>query len=471
MSLDPEDQNVADEDNAGTALYAAHQTTVYSAPPVVNGRIPKNVYRNLDVYVPSMVPSGGIHIPHPETARAAKIIGIDYADAVTGFVFKGRHGTAVTKGAVIAVEYKEAVEEVIKAFEDDRARAEEDRRSLEALRMWKRMLAGLRIMERIEGYNVEGERGEREIAMQEGMKKVDEEDDEGEGGGFLPDRDAAIDVQPTAGSIPAEGWASMVDDDDGGGFLPEDEYEASPAQRGIDPPRPRDHFINNLEDDDGGGFLVNDGDADAEEALREINAASRYPSQSITRIIEYNPAVHDDRVDSPQAGGFLLDEAVSSNEPTSILTNEPAIEPMPMPTTISTSKHTPHSAIPDPSDNRLEETTPSQHLYETPNDALLPTMTQNTAPLTPPNLPTSQHPNNPPPVSSSRNPPPTSISPTKSSSTSPTSPSSASPPSADREINESRLEAESTSSSSSEERGSLLSHDPDDEDAEPEWLV
>lgn len=457
MSLDPEDQNIADEDNAGTALYAAHQTKIYSAPPVVNGRIPKNVYRNLDVYVPSMVPLGGIHIPHPETARAAKIIGIDYADAVTGFVFKGRHGTAVTKGVVIAVEYKEAVEEVIKAVEDDRARAEEERRSLEALRMWKRMLAGLRIMERIEGYNVEGERGEREVAMQEGMKKVDEEDDEGEGGGFLPDRDAAIDVQPTAGSVPAERWATVVDDDRGG-FLPEDEGEVSPAQREIDPPRPRDHFIDNLEDDDGGGFLVNDGDADAEEALREINAASRYPSQSTNRIIEYNPAVHDDRVESPQAGTSSTDEAVPIREPTSKLTNEPAIEPMP--TTSSTSKRTPPTTVPDPSADELEDPTPSQQLYETPNDAPLPTMTQDTGPLSPQHYPASQYTNLPPP---------TSISPTRPPTKSPSPSPPSSPPSADREINEPRLGAESRSSS--EERCSLLSHDPDDEDAEPEWLV
>jgi len=467
LSIDPEDQNVADEDNAGTALYAAHQTTVYSAPPVMNGRIPKNVYRNLDVYVPSMVPSGGIHIPHPETARAAKIIGIDYADAVTGFVFKGRHGTAVTKGAVIAVEYKEAVEEVIKAFEDDRARAEEDRRSLEALRMWKRMLAGLRIMERIEGYDVEGERGEREIAMQEGMKKVDEEDDEGEGGGFLPDRDAAIDVEPTAGSIPASGWPSMVDDDDGGGFLLEDQDEALPVDREIDPPRPRDHFIDNLDDDDGGGFLVNDGDADAEEALWEIHTVAPYPSQSTTQTLDQKVTGHGGQLDTPQAGSSLPDGNGPIREPTCKLTNEPAIEPMP--TTNSTSRRTPPPAMPDPSTDKLEEPTPSQQLYETLNDAPPPSLIQNTAPLPPTNLPTSQHPNNPPPVSSSKNPPPTSISPTKSSSSSPSPPSS--PPSADRELNESRLEAESTSSSSSEEKGSLLSHDPDDEDAEPEWLV
>jgi xeroderma pigmentosum group C-complementing protein len=51
------------EENAGTALYTESQTELYEAPPVVNGRMPKNSYGNLDVYVPSMIPSGGVHIP------------------------------------------------------------------------------------------------------------------------------------------------------------------------------------------------------------------------------------------------------------------------------------------------------------------------------------------------------------------------------------------------------------------------
>jgi xeroderma pigmentosum group C-complementing protein len=51
------------EENPGTALYAESQTELYEAPPVVNGRVPKNSYGNLDVYVPSMTPNGGVHIP------------------------------------------------------------------------------------------------------------------------------------------------------------------------------------------------------------------------------------------------------------------------------------------------------------------------------------------------------------------------------------------------------------------------
>jgi xeroderma pigmentosum group C-complementing protein len=60
-----QDDDVEDgeEKNAGTALYAEGQTELYEAPPVVHGRVPKNSYGNLDVYVQSMIPSGGVHIP------------------------------------------------------------------------------------------------------------------------------------------------------------------------------------------------------------------------------------------------------------------------------------------------------------------------------------------------------------------------------------------------------------------------
>ena len=51
------------EERAGTNLYTEDQTEVYEAPPIVNGRVPKNSYGNLDVFVPTMVPKGGVHIP------------------------------------------------------------------------------------------------------------------------------------------------------------------------------------------------------------------------------------------------------------------------------------------------------------------------------------------------------------------------------------------------------------------------
>lgn len=144
--------NDADEPAATTALYAAYQTQLYMPPPVQHGRIPKNVYGNLDIYVPSMVPPGGTHINNALAQRAARILKVDFADAVTGFKFQGRHGTAVIDGAVVAEQHADAVRAVIEGIEYE---IEEDAckaRSLLALKVWKRFLASLRIAERVSAY-------------------------------------------------------------------------------------------------------------------------------------------------------------------------------------------------------------------------------------------------------------------------------------------------------------------------------
>src|SRR6202034_2094070 len=102
-------------------------------PPVVDGRVPRNAYGNLDVYVPSMIPAGAIHVQHPLAARSAKLLGVDYADAVTGFDFKGRQGTAIVNGIVVAAEYREAFVEAIRAMEHEQAQVEQAKRTPLAL--------------------------------------------------------------------------------------------------------------------------------------------------------------------------------------------------------------------------------------------------------------------------------------------------------------------------------------------------
>lgn len=157
-----------------------------------------------------MIPAGGTHIRHPETARAARLLGIDYSDAVTGFSFRGRHGNAIVTGAVVASEYLEAVEGVLEAFENQVVQEEETQRGLEALRLWRKFLAGLRIRERIGGYEIEGE---REIEDQMRGKEGEEE-----GGGFLLDEKSN---GPTSGTG-SEACFPGSGDEEGGGFLPED---------------------------------------------------------------------------------------------------------------------------------------------------------------------------------------------------------------------------------------------------------
>lgn len=252
LELDP-----VTEEPIGEGLYAEFQTELYIPPSVVRGKVPRNAYGNLDVYVPSMVPPGGVHIPSPDAARAAKLLRIDYAAAVTGFQFKGRQGTAVIQGIVVATEFREAVIAVINGFTYEKEEAEENRRTIEALRMWKRFLTGLRIVERVKGYAEEGEDDVRDQLD----KEVEEQHEMEEAGGFFPDeaqvtaptalrsspddrysgqehglslsREASFQLESFASTLKGNpsievggGFLPDVGHGEGGGFFPEGDGEA-----------------------------------------------------------------------------------------------------------------------------------------------------------------------------------------------------------------------------------------------------
>ncbi|KAJ2976629.1 hypothetical protein NUW58_g8036 [Xylaria curta] len=198
----------------GTPIYTMDQTEVYKAPPVVNGKVPKNRYGNLDLYVPSMVPEGGVYISDDLGARAAFICGVDYAPALTGFQFSGRKGTAVLRGVIVAAEYEEAVRAVIEDLQDQEAEMERERKGRQALRMWRLFLMNLRIRQRIwSGVDSEDEEVESPDHMQAEVDEVGDEanesdqSDDGGGGGFEIDYDAD------------DGGGFEINDDYAGGFM------------------------------------------------------------------------------------------------------------------------------------------------------------------------------------------------------------------------------------------------------------
>ena len=452
-NLDPDDVDAADDDNPGTALYAPYQTVLYTAPTIVDGRIPRNVYGNLDVYVPSMVPRGGVHIPHSETARAARIIGIDYADAVTGFSFKGRHGTAIMNGAVVAAEHREAVQEVIKAFEDERAQAEEERRSVAALKLWKRFLVGLRIRERIQGYNIEGE---HDAAMSYEMGRAEDEDEENnEGGGFLPDRDADRIAQPTALTVPMRDSSSLGNDDGGGGFcMSEDEQEEVEASRASDP------FFNGVNDadgDDSGGFELDNGPKTAGGETSDKNKQETSHGNNYAAVLTSLGIHSQERFITD--GGFLPDDddmredappAEDSKGPLKpvdgILEDHDSIDTH----DIAQIDEQSENAFSDLPAGELEEARTLQQLYELQGSRHYPMVKEDVT------VPSTSKSPEPVPVQGT-----TAV----SEEETPACPKEEYP------SNERVEEEDSAPDSSEEDRGSLLSHDPDDEDADPEWLA
>lgn len=320
------EEDEQDVEASTTALYSILQTRVYTPPPVRRGKIQKNAFGNLDVYVPSMVPAGGVHIRHPLTQQAARTLNVDFADAVTGFKFQGRQGTAIIEGAVVPMEFSEAVLAIIDGLEYEALEGASRARSLTALRLWARFVKGLRIAERVAAYGeqstaetVDDEQtaansaGDAERSFAEdkdptmttagqysiteltlpskpsrkkakkafesdadsddeyapsnrrsgrkrGITVVEDDDDddddgeneympddEGDGGGFLPED--AEEVRETGG-----GFLSEHDGEGGGGFMPEDTSNVGNEGGGFLP-----------EDDHGqdGGFVRDEGDGEA----------------------------------------------------------------------------------------------------------------------------------------------------------------------------------------------------------------
>ncbi|KAJ6188420.1 hypothetical protein N7519_003328 [Penicillium mononematosum] len=257
---DDEDENEPQE----TTLYAEFQTDIYVPPPVV-----QEESRRTHMETSIMVPPGGVHIKRPEAARAARILGIDYADAVTGFDFRGRRGTAVLGGIVIAIEYQEALEEVLRGLEDERRNAALEARTAEALRLWRLFLMKLRIAERVKEYA-----GDDEEQQLEDIE--DEMDAEDAGGGFFPEPD-----QPSNSPPPRSlGKGKIVHDQHDPEGYTENEMEPSLGEEGYTL---------------GGGFIPDDHDPASNSAEPSKPAPLTFNRTSIPESIARNKAAKTPR--------------------------------------------------------------------------------------------------------------------------------------------------------------------------------
>ena len=187
----------------GVALYAEFQTDVYIPPPIVDGRVPRNGYGNLDVYVQSMIPAGGVHVRHPLAVQATKVLGVDAAEAVTGFKFKGRQGTAIIDGVVVDARFTAAMLTTIASLEDEMEKEVDAQRTSIMLNVWKKMHAVLRVRQKVHEEYGQTTRGNGFI----------DDEDEAEG-------DPSYDTDPT-----------YENDADAGGFIADVVGEATKASK------------------------------------------------------------------------------------------------------------------------------------------------------------------------------------------------------------------------------------------------
>lgn len=173
-------------------LYSIDQTDWIIPPPIKDGVIPKNQYGNIDLFVEHMLPEGAAHVPYRGATRVCKRLEIDFAEAVVDFEFGHRMAVPVIQGVVIAEEHFDKVMEELAKDEAEKKRKEDEKRRKAVLAMWRRLLMGMRIRERIrkeygdakedESYNVFGHsRDEPDVSVEEAVNEEDM------AGGFLPE--------------------------------------------------------------------------------------------------------------------------------------------------------------------------------------------------------------------------------------------------------------------------------------------
>lgn len=82
-------------------LYGPWQVKKCERPICEDGKIPVNKFGNVDLFVPDMVPIGCVHINLPEAKKIAKNMGINHAEACTGFSFRKGKAVPDISGIVI----------------------------------------------------------------------------------------------------------------------------------------------------------------------------------------------------------------------------------------------------------------------------------------------------------------------------------------------------------------------------------
>ncbi|GAA6052837.1 hypothetical protein JCM3770_006274 [Rhodotorula araucariae] len=130
-------------------LFSEDQTDVYVPPPVTDGKVPKNSFGNIDLFVPSMLPAGAVHLPSKVAVKCAKMLGIDYAEAIIGFEFRQRRATPLMAGVVVAAEHADLLREAIMTLEQTTRERELAKQQDRVLKRWRKLIQGLRIRQRL----------------------------------------------------------------------------------------------------------------------------------------------------------------------------------------------------------------------------------------------------------------------------------------------------------------------------------
>lgn len=174
------------------ALYGHWQTEEYQPPIAVDGKVPRNEFGNVYLFLPSMMPVGCVQMNLPNLHRVARKLGIDCVQAITGFDFHGGYCHPVTDGYVVCEEFRDVL---LTAWENEQAiieKKEKEKKEKRALGNWKLLVRGLLIRERLQ--------------LRYGTKNEAAAPHTNPGGGLSSDEEEGTSSQAEAAKVLAASW-------------------------------------------------------------------------------------------------------------------------------------------------------------------------------------------------------------------------------------------------------------------------
>jgi xeroderma pigmentosum group C-complementing protein len=130
-------------------LFGFWQTDPYEPPVASGGKVPRNEFGNVELFQPSMLPIGCIHLRLPALARVANKLGIDCVPAVIGFDNAKAGVVPVMDGYVVCEEFKEVLLAAYAEEQDIARRKREAQRVQRVMANWRRLTRALIIRERL----------------------------------------------------------------------------------------------------------------------------------------------------------------------------------------------------------------------------------------------------------------------------------------------------------------------------------
>uniref|UniRef100_A0ABI7XC48 XPC complex subunit, DNA damage recognition and repair factor n=1 Tax=Felis catus TaxID=9685 RepID=A0ABI7XC48_FELCA len=180
------------QDQNDLGLFGRWQTEEYQPPVAVDGKVPRNEFGNVYLFLPSMMPVGCVQLNLPNLHRIARKLDIDCVQAITGFDFHKGYSHPITDGYIVCEEYKDVL---LAAWENEQAlieKKEKEKREKRALGNWKLLVKGLLIRERLKIRY--GDKSEAVTAQAH------------EGGGLSSDEEEGTSSQAEASRILAASW-------------------------------------------------------------------------------------------------------------------------------------------------------------------------------------------------------------------------------------------------------------------------